>query len=253
MPRYDSRCAMLDLSAQSSINLLRQLAAIDISVPLRTEGRTTEHCERWSICRFLAAYAATDLLGYPLRIGKRERPDFLLTLPAGEFGIEVTEAVPSDWAWADARHERLDYDNMVFLHRFRPGEPKRPKDEIDAIARGDTWGAGWVGDAPEREWAEVMLHFSLQKSKVLAKPGYDRFSGDWLLIYDNWPLPAVNARHAAAYFCDRLRALDAPPPFARIFVECGSAIWQFGPGEPAIQPIVDMWRSENSELENAST
>ena len=111
---------MLDISAPSSVDLLSQLAAIDISVPLRTEGRTTEHCERWSICRFLAAYAATDVLGYPLHLEKRERPDFLLRLPGSDFGIEVTEAVPPDWVWADARRERLNCDNMVFLHRFSP-------------------------------------------------------------------------------------------------------------------------------------
>ena len=234
---------MLNFSAQSVTELLEQLGAIDIAVPLRTEGRTTEHCERWSICRFLATYAATNLLSYPLRLEKRERPDFLLQLPSGDVGIELTEAVPPGWAWADARREKLNYDNLVFLDRFRPGEAQRSKDEIDTIARGDTWGAGWVGDAPEKEWAEVMAYFSLRKAKVLAKPGYERFGTDWLLIYDNWPLPAVNEPKAAAYFAERLRALEAPLPFERIFVECGHAIWQFESPEHTRQPIVDIWKA----------
>ncbi len=240
---------MLQLSAQSTTELLQQLGTIDITVPLRTEGRTTEHCERWSICRFLATYAETKLLDYPLRLGKQERPDFLLRLPSGDIGIEITEAVPPDWAWADARREKLNYDNLVFLHRFRPGESQRSKDEIDSIARGTTWGSGWVGDAPEREWAEVMVHFSLQKAKNLAKPGYERFAADWLLIYDNWPLPAVNDPKAAAYFMERLCALDTPLPFERVFVECERSIWQFQVPKYAPQPIRDIWKTANPTLQ----
>jgi len=40
---------MVDLSAKNSHDLLQQLKSIDISVPLIEQGRTTEHCERWSI------------------------------------------------------------------------------------------------------------------------------------------------------------------------------------------------------------
>jgi hypothetical protein len=124
---------VLSIDARSISELVDGLRAIDITVPLRTEGRTTEHCERWSICRFLSTYAGTNLLGYPLKIEKRERPDFLLSLPSRRVGIEITEAVPPDWAWADARREKLNYDKLVFLQRFRPGEPQKSRGEIDAL------------------------------------------------------------------------------------------------------------------------
>jgi hypothetical protein len=232
---------MVNLSAQSAVELLQQLSAIDITVPLRTEWRTTEHCERWSICRFLATYVETKLVDYPLRLEKRERPDYLLRLPSGNIGIEITEAVPPDWAWLDARREKLNYDNLIFLHRFRSGEPQRCREEIDRIARGGSWGSGWAGNAPEREWAEVMIHFSLQKAETLAKPGFERFAADWLLIYDNWPLPAVDDPKAASYFMERLSALGAPLPFDRIFVECERSIWQFQVPKYLPQPIRDVW------------
>lgn len=232
---------MPNLSAQSAVELVQRLRKIDISVPLRTEGRETEHCERWSICRFLASYAESALIGYPLRLQKRERPDFLLELPSGSIGIEITEAVPPDWAWANAKREELDYDNLIFIHRFEPGEPRRSKEEIDLIARGATGGDGWAGDAPEREWADAMLHFTQRKAETLAKPGFERFSADWLLIYDNWPLPAVDDSKAAAHFMKRLCALPAPVPFDRIFVECKRSIWQFQVPRHAPQPILDLW------------
>ena len=237
---------MIDVSARSAAELLAQLSAIDISVPLRTEGRTKEHTERWSICRFLATYARTGLFEYPLGLEKQERPDFLLRLASREIGIEVTEAVPPDWAWADARREKLNYDKLVFLHRFTPGEPQRSKDEINRMASGATWGSGWVGDAPEREWADAMMHFCLEKARSLAKPGYQRFSADWLLIYDNWPLPAVDDPKAAAYFARHLAELKDPLPFERVLVECERSIWQFRQGSYGPQGIRDLWKQEAS-------
>ncbi|BBN87054.1 hypothetical protein [Azospira sp. I09] len=232
---------MPNLSAQSAAELLQQLREIDISVPLRTEGRTTEHCERWSICRFLASYAESSLINYPLRLQKRERPDFLLEIPFGSVGIEITEAVPPDFAWADAKREELNYDTLTFIHRFEPGEPRRSKEEIDRIARGATWGDVWAGDAPEREWADAMLHFARRKAEALAKTGFERFPADWLLIYDNWPLPAVDDSKAAAYFMELLCTQPGPLPFDRIFVECKRSIWQFQIPRHAPQPILDLW------------
>lgn len=238
---------MVDLSATSAAELLQQLRALDIAVPMRSEGRKTLHCERWSICRFLATYAETGLLQYPLRLEKRERPDFLLQLPRANIGIEVTEAVPPDWARAGARREKLDCENFVFLQRFRPGEPRRSKDEIHSIARGAGAGDGWAGDAPEREWAEAMAYFASRKAEKLQSPGYKRFSVDWLLIYDNWPLPAVDYQKAAAHFVQRLHALEQPLPFERLFIECKQFIWDFhllseNGGSP--QRICDVWADE---------
>jgi len=184
-----------------------------------------------------------------MRVEKRERPDFLLSLPTGRVGVEVTEAVPPDWAWANARREKLDYSNLIFLHRFRPGEPQLSSKEIDAIARSADPGDGWAGDTPEREWAEVMLHFSMQKADKLSKPGYEQFEINWLLIYDNWPLPAVDDPKAAAYFMRLLSELDVLLPFERVFVECEKFIWQFQVPTYAPQRIRELWKTANHPMQ----
>lgn len=233
---------MTNLSARTAVDLLKQLSAVDISVPLRDSGRTTEHCERWSICRFLTTYASSPLIHYPIQLEKRERPDFVLHLPSIDIGIEITEAVPPDWAWADARRDKLESDKVIFLHRFLPNDVKRKRVEIDKIALGETWGSAWVGDSPEREWADAMMHFALRKAKKLVEPGFDRFSADWLLIYDNWPLPFIDQQKAASYFFQKLLSLDAPLPFKRVFVECEKTIWQFHEHNYAPQPIYDVWQ-----------
>lgn len=232
---------MINLFAQSSAHLLQLLGAIDISVPPRGEGRTSDHCERWSICRFLATYADSELLEFPLRLEKRERPDFLVSLPHEDVGIEVTEAVPADWARVAAHSQKQDGDDVAFLHRFRPGENLRSVDEVKRIATGASWGAAWAGDSPERDWAEAMVHFVMQKVKTFAKPGFGRFASNWLLIYDNWPLPDVDRASAAGYFMRRLLDLNQSLPFERIFVESGQSIWQLCAGELSSCPVRDLW------------
>ncbi len=89
--------------ASSSTDLLQQLRTIDISVPPRTEGRTTEQREQWSICRLLATYAETDLLDYPLQVKHKDRPDIILSMPSVCVGIEITEAVPENLARSDVQ------------------------------------------------------------------------------------------------------------------------------------------------------
>lgn len=130
----------------------------------------------------------------------------------------------------------------MFLQRFRPGEPQRSAEEIDKMARGADAGDGWAGDAPEREWAEAMLHFAMRKAENLSKPGYERFEVNWLLVYDNWPLPAVEESTAAAYFVQRLSAMGAKLPFDRMFVECEHSIWQFQAPAYAPRRIRELWK-----------
>lgn len=89
------------IEATSATELLKRLTALDISVPLRTEGRTKDHGERAWICRFLATFAETGLLDFPLCVDHIDRPDIVLHLPSSSIGLEITEAVPKNWAHAD--------------------------------------------------------------------------------------------------------------------------------------------------------
>lgn len=228
------------LAADSPSVLLHQLRTIDISVPPRTEGRTTEHCQRWSICRFLSTFADGDLLHYPLRLEPGDRPDFVLALHKVPVGIEVTEAVPTDLARVDALQEYRGYDVVRFFQRFRPGEPTRSLSEIDRIARGKALGELWVGNSVETDWADVMTYFSLVKADRFRQPGFRRFDTNWLLIYDNWELPALNELKAAQLFQAKLASLDPSLPFDRVFVECEKTIWQFALSQRTSHSIVDL-------------
>jgi len=232
---------MPPIVAENAGDLLRQLSKIKIAVPGRSE-RTTEDVERWSTARFLSTYARSSLIRYPIRITPRDRPDVLLAFPNTEIGIEITEAVPTNWAKTSALHEDHDYENVMFIPHCKPGESPRSTAELDRIARGEDMGVPWVGDSPEREWAEAMLHSTNQKAAKVVKPGFSRFDHDWLLIYDNWPLPSVDEEAAAYYFRDLLLAAKSALPFHAVFVEGSKHFWHFKDEQMLGTQINDLWK-----------
>ena len=232
---------MRNITALSSSDLLRHLRAIDITVPPRTEGRTKQHTETWSICRFLATYADSSLLRYPLRLDCGDRPDFQLAISTVRIGIEVTEAVAADLAWADAIQERDEIDSARMFQRVLPGDPRLTRGEVEKIARGETLGDGWEGDSVEHDWADVMAHFTRRKAERFAQPGFTRLDINWLLVYDNWELPAVNQAKAATIFQSWLVSLKGSVPFDQIFVECRDNFWQFSLPHHQSHPLRDLW------------
>ena len=98
---------MLSIHAKAPCELRAKLRDIDPQVPRRTEGRRTEDCETWVSCHFLAVIPRTDLLGYPLCIKSRNKPDLALSSPSECTGIEITEAVHENQAQIDAELKRI--------------------------------------------------------------------------------------------------------------------------------------------------
>jgi hypothetical protein len=233
--------ALPPFSAASPEEMRRTLADIDISVPLRTEGRTTAHCERWSAARMLAAKADAGELSYPLSVESRDRPDLLLTLPDRKVGVEITEATPTDWARVDAMREHLDQDQALLIPQFLPNDPARSLDEIKTMAEGQAPTQGWAGNAPERQWADAMCHVIEQKIAKAGKPGFQHFDENWLLIYSAWPLPSVDLDVASSLLLERLQALSLPIPFQKILIEKGDQLITFSDGKYVRQPIPSWW------------
>lgn len=231
----------MKIGAETADQLLKLLAGIDITVPPRSE-RTTAQVERWSTARFLSTYARSALLSYPLQVTRRDRPDVLVAMPRAKVGIEITEAVPANWAKTSALHEEREYENLMFIPRCKPGEPPKSTQELDRIARGEDMGVPWEGDSPEREWADAMLHFTEAKAAKFSKPGFNVFDLNWLLIYDNWPAPVVDERKAAGFFLTKLKDRRGTRPFDAIFVEGNKHFWHFEGEQVHEAPINDVWK-----------
>jgi len=215
------------LRADTPTELTDRLAGLDIDVPARSEGRRSQHTERYSIAHLLAALPI-EQLSFPLTLTHSDKPDFLLEMPGSEVGIEHTEAVPENMANADFLREKEGLGPEVyFIPHARPGEPKKAADELRHEIEADKPGSGWCGDSPEREWAAAMAHYVEKKIPKAAADGFVRYPANWLIVYDNWPLPHIDYFKAATYLAPLLAAMRAFSVFDAIFVHDDSHMCEF--------------------------
>lgn len=230
------------ITADSPSALLATLSRIDITVPPRTEGRTTQDCERWSGVRFLASLSNTSLLTYPLELVHRDRPDFELRFSQGSVGIEVTAATHPDAAAINALREHRGYEGVFLLSHHKPSSKPKASAELDQIARGEKVHTGWMGNSAEKEWAEAMSLVAQKKVTNAVKPGYQNFGTNWLCIYDNLNLPIIQMKTAMKYLKERLSCLQGPPLFNRIFVEHGDRFWECSGEHQKTYSIPLIWK-----------
>jgi len=233
---------MKDVVADNSEELLSILGNIDISVPPRKEGRTTDHCETWSICRLLATLAKHERLYFPVRLAKREKPDFLLVSGDQHIGIEVTEAINPDYAKATTLPEANIEGATIDPSLFKWGAPPRKLHELRTIvARKKLTGPGWESTSVESEYAEAIFDVITVKTEKLQATGFDRFAENWLAIYCNITLPALELEDANEFFAEKASDYWRHGGFSAVFVEEGeNIIWYSREGTEVLR-LVDLW------------
>ncbi|KAF1720153.1 hypothetical protein [Pseudoxanthomonas wuyuanensis] len=206
------------MSADTDAAFRSALSQLDTQVPRRAQGRRSHHTERYCAAHLLATLP-TSRLSFPLRLTHGDKPDFVLELPETSIGIEHTEAVSENEAHAQFLREKEGLGPEVFfMSRAVPGEPRKSAARLRQEIKDDAWGDGWYGDSTEREWAIAMAYYVKQKlSKALA-PGFLRHPQNWLMVYDNWPVPSVDYRNSASHLQPLLEAMDVFSVFDAIFV-----------------------------------
>ncbi len=231
------------LKAASFFKLETVLAATDISVKPRGEGRTTPETETWIICRFLSTLGFLGHIEYPVRIGKSERPDFVMAVNGfARAGIEVTEVVHQDFAKLQTLPEAQDSASVLDRSLFRWGEPRRSLEELREIAsRKQLSGPGWGGYEVEQEFASAMMDRIRQKTRKLGEEGYSRFPEDWLLIYENLMLPSIDLPLAISYLRSQLPDYFDGENFSRIFIESGRDIVELSKTTVSFYKLRDLW------------
>jgi hypothetical protein len=177
----------LTLSASTATDLRSQLAAIDITVPLITEGRTKEHREQFMMARFLSTKANAAELDFPLRVSHADGPDFILQLGARQVGVECVEAVPQELYEIEILRENEYPDSMNFGQKFVPGERNFTQEEKHQIASGQLAGPPWMPEAAKRNWVAAMKYCIEGKVRKLRKGNYSSMETMWLLVQDEWP------------------------------------------------------------------
>lgn len=178
-------------AAADAAGLQRQLDLREHPLPGASGAETKAARERWMMTRWLTAWAAT--LGYPVRVDKRESPDFLVHTAAGRIGVECMEVVPESFKQLQAKLNDVNSGWVRPVQRYRAGPLQAEWDSplMRQLLANTYEGSPWLGDEPERLWVEVMRWAVEKKRQVLRKPAFARQSCNVLLLYDNWPLPQL--------------------------------------------------------------
>ena len=235
----------LTLSAVSTEDLHAQLRAIDIAVPLVTEGRTKEHRERFMMARFLATAAKSNRLAFPFAVVHSEKPDFLLRLAGLEVGAECVEAVPKELYQIEVLHETHYPEAMNFGQRFEPGEENRTWDEKHEVASGRRAGSAWMPATAKQNWISAMQHVVAGKAEKVRQGNYSSRSSMWLLVRDEWPnslqFYPQQVREAAAELRHELAPLFVQPAFQAVFIESGGQLLCFEESRLTVEEVCDLW------------
>lgn len=226
------------LRADNAAELRGRLAELDIDVPARSQGRRNHHVERYCIAHLLATLPV-DQFSFPLILAHSDKPDFLLTMAGAEVGIEHTEAVPENVARANFLRERGLGPDVYFTPHATPGEPRKTADELRREIEADEPGPAWCGDSPEREWAAAMAHHVREKIPKATADGFARLPINWLIVYDNWPLPTIAYPKAASHLEPLLAEMGAFSVFDAIFVHDDSHMCEFraAPFTQMVRPL----------------
>lgn len=210
------------------IEFNRKIKEIDISVPLRSKGRKTEHTERYSLVSFLQNFLDDKYFNFPLKIIHRDRPDFLIETSMNNIGIEFTESIPKQLARAQALLEIYFPNGHLEPEYFLWDARDRSKNEIIKILNKSQQhfiGQGFVGKSIEENWLKGMTGCIRNKTVKLNNPDFEKFDKNWLLVYDNQTKAFLDKEYVlnkiifllSDYWKDNQDTL-----FEKIFIESGN-------------------------------
>jgi len=210
---------VISLDANNPTELFEKLREINRRVPLRGKGRTKESLERWTIINCLTTLAKNDRLSYPLMLKKGEHPDFLLVMDKENIGIEVTEAVNQDFARATTLPEYQENKIATDPSLFKWGSPPKTHTElVDILTRSKFTGPGWTGSEVEEEFAQAIYDIILFKTKKLQGEHFKRHGSDWLSVYLNLHLPALENDEACSLLSEKITDYWFSDGFDKILV-----------------------------------
>ncbi|MEJ8856965.1 hypothetical protein WKW79_20485 [Variovorax robiniae] len=159
----------------------------------RPKERLKREKEVYAISRLVGQVPA--LAALPIKIVHSEEPDFEVLSGTVSYGIEHVELIPQGQAWrrqirADMLKRGEKLQDWSFIRPAFPSAPLQERSEIENDLRNNPPGPGWVGDEVEKQWTEALSAYV--KDKVHKAKRYKQFDANWLLVYDNWPVPILD-------------------------------------------------------------
>lgn len=203
VPEDLDKCIVI-LDAETEDDLETPLQGLGIDVPPRAQDPATDVREQWQIHHLLRALLAARQLSAPVRLYKRESPDFVLQNGILRIGIEAREAVNRDYVRAQVHPAAQRDGAVVDPSLYKWGTEGRPRSQIrEEAGRTQLSGYPWTDDSVEQEFAQSIRDVVLTKDSKL-RSLYARFDSDRLLIYHSQPSPLIHIDKARLYTADIL-------------------------------------------------
>lgn len=234
----------INISSVATANeLFAKLRKIDISVPGRIDGRTTDHTETWTIARLIATLANNHRLRFPVSVHHRDRPDSIVHSGHTKIGVEITEAISPQYAAYCALAEREFPGVLIEPAHFRWDAPPMVAEQMRTLLRqSQLTSNGWAGDRPEQEWALFMHSIVDTKLTKLARADFAKFDWNWLAVYDNLPLPTIDLAKGIEFLRPLLKDRWVQTPrFDALFVEHGPVIARITSTDSEHLILNDLW------------
>lgn len=234
------------LEATTLSEAVTSLSALDISVPPRGQGRTSDHTERYTVAHLLSCLAENNGLAFPLVLENRERPDFLLKMGQREIGIEHTEVVDEYDAWKNAVRQDGIGPEVYSLNPPRPRTSRTTRKELVKEIETNQ-SHGWVGNEAEAHWAQSVLQAIEKKARSMKKAGFERFKRNWLLIYADLRPPGSDRSEASSLLLSSAKKSEAMGSFDCIYIVSGAWICELSSQSFRILEGCDLWRRGSAE------
>ncbi len=223
-------------AARNFDELQDKLRSIDVEVPENPKDRQNSHVETYSLVSLLSSIP-WDVSCFPLEVFSRERPDFLIKSNSTEIGLEHTEGTNENIVIerllrADGHGPDAHFVTAASVH-----DTVKPREEILTEIIADEMGDGFVGDSVERSWAEAMAYFINKKVASAKKEGYELYGDDRLVIYDNWPAPALKIHKALPYLRSHLKESTVWSVFRCVYIVDEHAVIELSAGRCVLHRV----------------
>jgi len=146
----------------------------------------------------------------PNTIEAAESPDFILRFGEERVGLEVTRSVWQEYVRGSKLHDSLYPAEWVITTNLMDGARRRSSDEVAAEMLNSGEDAPWKSCEQEmKDWGDKIAHSLSAKRERLNQQTFQKYSKNWLLIYDQPGL--ANDTFTADRACRHLTALFAAP------------------------------------------
>ncbi|MCX7877924.1 MAG: hypothetical protein N2510_04690 [Ignavibacteria bacterium] len=162
------------ICAENCKDLKKKLSRLDINVPLRIEGRSTEHIERQDLVDFILTLESENLIQYPVCIQKTESPDFQIKFGDKVIGLEHCLATTRDREVSLRELETIE-DTFSIVNGGRP----------------------LLGYEIEETFADIIIEILEKKNKKAEKYKKVTENLELLIYYNNYQCGLLDNLHIA--------------------------------------------------------